>query len=140
MSRLAIVQQIVGVLCLGFVALVIVANLGCAPKYFQRGDVIALLAFGLVDAVLLLGASSGDSDVHRFIGSAASASAAALFLSTASIPVLAAPLALAGIFRLPRSRPLRLRLAVGIPLAILLTVGLVNLGQAFVSADQYRCP
>lgn len=140
MPRLAVVQQIVGVLCLGFVALVIVANLSCAPKYFQRGDVIALLAFGLVDAVLLLGASWDDSDAHRFVGSAASASAAALFLSTVSIPVLGAPLALVGMLRLPRSRTVRIRLAVGIPLAILLTAGLVALGQSFVSADQFRCP
>lgn len=140
MPRLAVVQQIVGVLCLCFVALVIVANLSCAPKYFQRGDVIALLAIGLADAVLLLGASWDDSDVHRFVGSAASASAAALFLSTISIPALAAPLALAGVLRLPRSRTVRIRLAVGILLAILLTVGLVALGLSFVSAEQARCP
>ena len=140
MSGLAIVQRIVGVLCLGFVGLVIVANLGCAPKYFQRGDVIALLVIGVIDAVLLLGASSGDSDVHRSIGSAASASAMALFLSTASIPALFAPLALAGVLRLPRARASRLWLIIAIPLAILLTAGLGVLGQSFVSADQFRCP
>jgi len=105
--RLLIVQQIVGVLCLGVVALIVVANLGCAPKYFQRGDVIALVVIGLVDAVLLLGASSGDTDTHRAVGVGASASSVALFLSTASIPVLAAPLAIVGVFRLPRSRRLR---------------------------------
>ena len=68
MPRLAVVHQIVGVLCLGFVALVIVANLSCAPKYFQRGDVIALLAIGLADAVLLLGASWDDSSCNPRAG------------------------------------------------------------------------
>jgi len=87
--RLSVVQQIAGVLCFALVALVVGANLGCAPKYFQRGDVIALLALGLFDGVLLLGASSGDSDTHRVVGVAASASAATLFLATVSIPVRA---------------------------------------------------
>lgn len=140
MPRLLIVQQLVGVLCLGLVALVIVANLGCAPKYFQRGDVIALLAIGIVDAVLLLGASSGDSDTHRAIGVGASASAVALFLSTASIPVLAAPLAVASVFQMRRSHQLRWRVLLLIPMAILVTAGLVVIGQSFVSADQFRCP
>jgi hypothetical protein len=110
MSRLSVVQCVAGALCLGLVGLIVVANLGCAPKYFQRGDVIALLAIGLVDAVLLLGASAGDSDAHRSLGVAASASAAALFLATASIPVLFAPVAIAGAFRLPKAgrRPIPL--------------------------------
>jgi len=68
------------VLCRGVVALIVVANLGCAPTYFQRGDVSALLVIGRVDAVMLLGASSGDSDTHRAVGIGASASAVALFL------------------------------------------------------------
>ena len=140
MPRLLVVQQIVGVLCLALVALIVLANLGCAPNYFQRGDVIALLAIGAVDAVLLLGASSGDSDTHRAIGVGASASAVALFLSTASIPVLFAPLAIAGAFRIPRSRGLPWRALLLIPVAILATAGLVVFGQSFVSADQFRCP
>ena len=86
--RLSVMQQIAGVLCFALVALIVAANLGCAPKYFQRGDVIALLAIGLLDGVLLLGASSGDSDTHRVAGVAASASAATLFLATVSIPVV----------------------------------------------------
>jgi hypothetical protein len=140
MPRLLIVQQIVGVLCLGLVALIVLANLGCALRYFQRGDVIALLAIGVIDAVLLLGASSGDSDVHRAIGAGASASAVMLFLSTASIPVLFAPLAIAGAFRIPRSRGLRWRVLLLIPVAILATAALEVIGQSFVSADQFRCP
>jgi len=140
MPRLLVVQQIVGVLCLGLVALIVVGNLGCVPKYFQRGDVIALLAIGMIDAVLLLGASSGDSDAHRAIGAGASASATMLFLSTASIPVLFAPLAITGAFRIPRSHRLRWGVLLLIPVVILATAGSVVFGQSFVSADQFRCP
>jgi hypothetical protein len=138
--RLLVVQRIAGVLCLGFVALVVTTNLACAPKYFGRGDVIAGLAIGLIDAVLLLGASSGDGDAHRSVGAPASASAATLFLMTLSIPLLFAPLAIAGAFRIPRSRASRWRTLLLVPVAILATVGLVVLGQSFVSADQFRCP
>lgn len=140
MSRLSAVQQIAGVLCLGLVGLIVAANLGCAPKYFLRGDVIALLAIGLIDAVLLLGASSGESDTHRLLGMAASASGAALFLATASIPVLFAPVAIAGAFRIPRSGRPRVAGLIAVPLAIVGTVVLLILGQSFVTADQFRCP
>lgn len=137
---LIVVQQLVGVLCLGLVALIITANLGCAPKYFGRGDVIALLAIGLVDAVLLLGASSGDSEAHRAVGVTASVSAATLFLATVSIPVLFAPVAITGAFRLPRSRALRSKLLLFIPAAIVATAGLIFIGYGFVSAAQLQCP
>lgn len=140
MSRLSVVQQIAGVLCLALVGLIVAANLGCAPKYFQRGDVIALLAIGLVDAVLLLGASSGDSDQHRLLGVAGSASAAALFLATASIPTLFAPVAIAGAFRSPRSGRQRVTALIAIPVAIIGTAALLFAGQALVTADQFRCP
>ena len=133
-------QQIAGVLCLGLVGLIVAANLGCAPTYFRRGDVIALLVIGLVDAVLLLGASSGDSDQHRLLGVTASASAAALFLATASIPVLFAPVAIAGAFRIPRSGRPRVTALTAIPLAIIGTAALLFLGQSFMTADQFRCP
>ena len=132
-------QQVTGVLCLGLVGLIVAANLGCAPKYFQRGDVIALLAIGLIDTVLLLGASSGESNAHRLLGVAASASAAALFLSTVSIPALFAPLAIAGTFRVPSGRR-RATAIIAIPLAILATAALLLLGQSFVTAAQFRCP
>lgn len=138
--RLSVVQQIAGVLCFALVALVIAANLGCAPKYFQRGDVIALLAIGVLDGVLLLGASSGDSDTHRVVGVAASASAASLFLATASIPVLFVPLAIAGAFRRPRSGGLRVAAFIAIPFGIIGTAALVYYGQSFVSASQFICP
>ena len=138
--RLSVVQQIAGVLCFALVALVVGANLGCAPKYFQRGDVIALLAIGVLDGVLLLGASSGDSDTHRVVGMAASASAATLFLATVSIPVLFAPVAIAGAFRIARSGGPRAIGLIAIPSAIVATAALVFLGELFVTADQFRCP
>jgi hypothetical protein len=138
--RLAVVQQIAGVLCLALVGLIVAANLGCAPKYFQRGDVIAMLAIGMVDAILLLGAASGEADTHKSIGVAASVSAAMLFLFTGSVPVLFAPLALAGAFRSPHRRGARIRALVLMPAAIIATVALLNFGQSFVTADQFRCP
>lgn len=138
--RLSVVQRLAGVLCFALVALIVAGNLGCAPKYFQRGDVIALLAIGLIDAVLLLGASSAESDAHRLLGVIASASAASLFLATASIPVLFAPLAIAGAFRLPRSRRPRAAAFVTIPFGIIGTATLVYFGQSFVSASQFICP
>jgi len=138
--RLSVVQQIAGVLCFALVALIIAANLGCAPKYFQRADVLALLVIGLLDGVLLLGASSGDSDTHRVVGVAASAGAATLFLATVSIPVLFAPLAIAGAFRLPRSGRQRIAGFVAIPFGIIGTAALVYFCQGLVSASQFICP
>jgi hypothetical protein len=138
--RLSVVQQIAGVLCFALVALVVGANLGCAPKYFQRGDVIALLAIGVLDGILLLGASSGDSDTHRVVGMAASASAATLFLATVSIPVLFAPVAIAGAFRIARSGRLRAIGLIAILGAIVGTAAIVFLSELLVTADQFRCP
>ena len=140
MPRLLIVQQLVGVLCLGLVALIVAANLGCAPKYFQRADVIALLLVALIDGVLLLGASSGDSDTHRVIGVGASASAVALLLATVSLPALAAPLAVAGAFRMPRPGSVRSVGAAVAAVAILGTAGLLFGAYALVPAEQLRCP
>lgn len=138
--RLRVVQQIAGVLCFALVALIVAANLGCAPKYFQRSDVIALLAIGLLDGILLLGASSGDSDTHRDVGVAASASAATLFLATVSIPVLFAPVAIAGAFRIARSGRLRAIGLIAIPCAIIGTAAVIFLGELLVTADQFSCP
>ena len=138
--RQSVVQPIAGVLCFALVALIVAANLGCAPKYFQRGDVIALLALGLFDGVLLLGASSGDSDTHRVVGVAASASAATLFLAAVSIPVLFAPVAIAGAFRIARSGRLRAIGLIAIPGAMVGTAAILFLGELLVTADQFRCP
>jgi hypothetical protein len=138
--RLSVVQQIAGVLCVALVGLIVAGNLGCAPKYFERGDVIAMLAIGVVDAILLLGAASGDTDTHTLVGAVASVSAAMLFLFTGSIPVLFAPIAIAGAFRSPRARRARIGALVLMPAAIIATVALLYFGQTFVTASQFRCP
>lgn len=138
--RFATVQRIVAVLSLGFIALVVVANRACAPTYFQRADVVLLLLLAGADAVLLLDAASGDGDRHRVVGVAASVSVAALFAATLSIPILFAPLAIAGAFRFPRSPSLRWSMGVVIPAAILLTAGVVVVGTSLVTPEQFRCP
>src|SRR5258708_9197357 len=122
---LVIVQRTVAALSLAFVGLVVIANASCAPKYFQRADVALLLALAVVDAFLLFDAASGDTDRHRVVGVAASASAATLFAATLSIPVLFAPLGLAGMARFPRSPGLRWSMAIVIPAALLITTGAV---------------
>jgi hypothetical protein len=134
-------QRIVSVLCLGFVALIIAVHQDCAPKYFQRGDVLALLGIAALDAVALLWATAFDSDGHRAAGAVACASAIGLAASTFSVPVLLIPLVLlAGLRRLPRSRTLRTVLLLAMPLALVLTGALPYLGQMLVSADQFHCP
>lgn len=138
--RLATVQRIVSGLSLGFIALVLVANRSCAPNYFQRADVVVLLLLAGADAVLLLGAASGDRDRHRAVGAAASVSVATLFAATFSIPILFAPLAIAGAFRFPRSPGLRWSMGLVIPAAILVTARAVFVGTTLVTPEQFRCP
>src|SRR5258708_768893 len=137
---LVIVQRTVAALSLAFVGLVVSTNVSCAPKYFERPDVFAGLVLAVFDALLLVDAASGDSDRHRVVGVAASASVAALFVATLSIPVLFAPLALAGMARFPRSPGLRWSMAIVIPAAILITAGAVFAGISLVSPEQFRCP
>lgn len=120
--------------------LIVIANLSCAPKYFQRGDVIALLGLGIAYALILGWAYVGDTDVRRAVGSTTSAGAAALFLSTASLPVLAVPLAVIGAFRLPRSVGMRRWMLLAVPLIVLTTFGVLVLGQSGLTPDQFRCP
>jgi hypothetical protein len=128
------------VLAAALVLLIILANLSCAPKYFQRGDVIALLGLGLVYAVVLGWAYFGDADGRRAVGSTGSAGLAALFLSTGSLPVLAVPIAVIGTLRLPRSIGMRRWVMLAIPLVVLATFGLLVLGQSGLTPDQFRCP
>lgn len=128
------------ILALALVALIVGANMGCAPKYFQRGDVIALVALAVIYAVLLTWAALGETDDRRAIGAVSSAGLAALFLSTVSIPVLAAPAAIVGAFRLPRSSALRRWVIVAIPVAVLLTFAVVWLGALGVTTAQATCP
>ncbi len=128
------------ILALALVALIVGANLGCAPKYFQRGDVITLLALAIIYAALLAWAALGDTDQRRAVGAISSAGVAALFLSTVSIPVLAAPAAIVGAFRLPRSAALRRGLIVALPVVVLLTFAVVFLGALGVTSAQATCP
>lgn len=139
-SRLATLQRIIAVLSLGFVAAIVVASLSCAPTYFQRADVVLLLLLAVADAVLLLDAASGDSDRHRAVGVAASASVAAIFVATFSIPILLAPIAGVGAFRFPRSPAYRRAMTLVIPAAILVTAGAVVVGTSLVTPEQFRCP
>jgi len=138
-TRLRAVHAILAGLALAFVLLVVVANQGCAPKYLQRGDVIGLLSLAVEYGVLLGWASLGDSDVHRAVGAASSAGLAALFISTLSIPLLAAPLAIAGALRLPRARRPRALLFVAYPVLIFATIAVPYIGQLGVTPDQFRC-
>lgn len=135
-----ILHGVLAALAIAFVVLVVGANRECAPKYFQRGDVIALLFLAIAFALLLLWASADDDDRRRGVGAVSSAGLAALFLSTASIPVLVSPLAIAGAFRVPRSRVARWRVLALMPLAIVATIGLLYLGQSGITPDQFRCP
>ena len=133
-------HAVLALLALAFVALVVGANAACAPKYFQRGDVIALLVLAVGYALLLAWASLSDGDKRRAIGAASSAGLAALFLSTVSIPMLAAPLAIAGSLRLPRSATPRRLLILAIPAIVLLTFALPAAATFAMTPDQFRCP
>lgn len=133
-------QWVLVAFALAFLTLVIVANRGCAPKYFQRGDVIALLLLSLVFAVALAWSAAGDADLRRSAGSLASAGLAAVFLSTVSLPMFVAPLAVVGAMRLPRDRVLRLRTEIALPLVVLGVWALETFGQSTVAPERFICP
>jgi hypothetical protein len=133
-------HALLGLLAMLFIGLIVVANQSCAPKYFERGDVRAILAIAAALAVLLAYAASADDDRRRMTGSASSAGLLALLLSTASLPMLVAPAALIGVLRLPRSRSLRVLTFVVAPIVAVLTVAVPYLGQASMTPDQFRCP
>jgi hypothetical protein len=131
---------VLALVALALVVLIVGVNMGCAPKYFQRGDVAALLGLAISYAALLAWATLGDSDRRRAVGAVSSAGLAALFLSTVSIPVLAAPAAIVGAFRLPRSSDLRRGLIVALPGIVLLTLAVVFVGALGVTSAQATCP
>ncbi len=133
-------HAVLAALAIAFMLIVMTANRECAPKYYQRGDVLALLGLSLLFAALLLWAASEDSDLRRSVGALSSAGLAALFFSTASIPLLVSPLAVAGALRLPRPSVARWRVVALIPVVIAVTIGLPYLGQSGMSPDQFRCP
>lgn len=89
MTTLRRLQRVLGVLCLAFVGLIVVANtvVHSAPggfAYFVRGDVAAMLGLATVLAVVLFWASAGDTDRHRASGSIASGTMTGLLLGTVS--------------------------------------------------------
>lgn len=127
-------HALLGALCLAFVALIVIANTlvhsAGGIGYFARGEVAAMLGLATILALVLFWSSAGDSDARRSVGSIASGTMTGLFLATVSIPVLAAPLALLGCFRLPASRAARLALLVLVPLGAALGVALPYLGRS----------
>lgn len=140
MSRQRALHTGLAIAAFALVVLVVVANASCAPTYFERGDVRALIGLGVAFALLLAYASRGDSDAHRAVGAASSAGLAALCFSTASIPVLVVPFALIGAVRLPHLAPLRAATIVTLPIVAVAAFMLPYLGQLGMTADQFRCP
>lgn len=138
-DKLRVVQVVCAALCLAFVALVVVANMGCAPSYFQRGDVAAMLLVALVLAATLLWATSADSDLRRSTGSAACGAMTGLFLGTVSIPVIAVPLSILGCFRLPRSGRARAGLAVLVLAAAVAGLALPYVTRDLMGVTQFTC-
>jgi len=131
---------VLALLALALVVLIVGVNMGCAPKYFQRGDVSGLLGLAIIYAALLAWAALGDTDQRRGVGAVSSAGLAALFLSTVSVPVLAAPAAIVGALRLPRSSALRGGLIIALPGIVLLTFAVVFVGALGVTSAQATCP
>ena len=138
-DKLRLVQVVCAALCLAFVALVVVANQGCAPSYFQRGDVAASLVMALVLAATLLWAAGADSDLRRFTGSAACGAMTGLFLGTVSIPLMAVPLSIIGCFRLPRSGRARAGLAVLVLAAAVAGLALPYVARDLTDVAQFTC-
>jgi hypothetical protein len=135
-KRLRLLHRVLGVLCLAFVVLIVVANtvLHTAPgglAYFQRPDVAGMLGLGVILAIVLLWSAARDTDRHRAVGSTAAGAMTGLFLGTLSIPVLAVPLALVGCLRLPESGPLRWALLLLVPVAVVVGLAVPYVGRSF---------
>ena len=141
MARLRTLHAVLGVTCFAFIALLIVANAlsGCKPDFLVRPEVIAWIALAAGLGLVLLHAAAGDTDQHRLTGSLSSAAMTGMLLGTISIPVLAAPLALIGCFRLPRSRGLRLLLGVLALAALPAAIALPYATRALSSGAQGGC-
>jgi hypothetical protein len=133
-------HAVVAAIAAAFVALVVAANVSCAPTYFERADVLLMLALAVVFAVALAWAALADSDVRRVVGSLSSAGVVGLFVGTASIPLLFTPLALVGAARLARQPALRRAGALAAVLVAIAGFVLPYLGQSAMSSDEFRCP
>ena len=134
-------HAVLGVLCLGFMALLVVANAmsGCRPDFLLRPEFVASLSLAFVLALVLSWAARADDDRHRLVGSTASGAVTGLMLGTFSIPVLIVPLSLVGCFRLPRLRRARVALAIFVPVAAAIAVALPYAARGLVTASQHGC-
>jgi len=131
-------QTVIAGVGLLYLALLIGTNLGCAPKYFLRADVLAGLAFTVGALGLLAFAVGGDEDVRRIAGIGGCGLLAGLWAQP-DITVLATPVAIAGCLRLPRRDLFWLALFVG-ALAPIVGHVLPDVGTFLLSPDQFRCP
>lgn len=142
-TRVAYVRRlhaVLGVLCLAFVALIVLGNtvLHTAPGglgYFKRGDVAAMLGLATVLAAVLFWASAGDTDRRRAIGSIASGAMTGLLLGTVSIPVVAVPLSVVGCLRLPASRAARIALLLLVPVGVVFGLALPYAGRSLTASS-----
>ena len=130
-------QTVIAGLGLLYLALLIGANLGCAPKYFLRADVLAGLAVTICALVLLAFAVRGEDDARRIAGIAGCGLLAGLWAQP-DFTVVATPVAIAGCLRLPRRELFALALVVA---AVAPIVGhvLPDVGTFLLSPDQFRC-
>ena len=131
-------QTVIAGLGLLYLALLIGTNLGCAPKYFLRADVLAGLAVTVCALGLLAFAVGGDEDGRRIAGIGGCGLLAGLWAQP-DITVLATPIAIAGCLRLPRRDLFGLALFVA-ALAPIVGHVLPDVGTFLLSPDQFRCP
>lgn len=113
-------------------------NLGCAPKYFLRADVLAGLAVTIGALGLLAFAVAGEDDARRIAGIGGCGLLAGLWAQP-DVTILATPVAIAGCLRLPRRELFVLALFVA-ALAPIVGHVLPDLGTFLLSPDQFRCP
>src|SRR5712691_7428523 len=93
-------QIVIAGLALFYLVLLVGTNLGCAPKYFLRADVLAGLAVTVCALGLLAFAVGGEEDSRRIAGIAGCGLLAGLWAQP-DLTVLATPVAIAGCLRLP---------------------------------------
>jgi hypothetical protein len=131
-------QSVVAGLGLLYFALLVGTNLGCAPKYFLRADVLAGMAVTICALGLLAFALRGEDDARRIAGIAGCGLLAGLWAQP-DFTILAAPVAVAGCLRLPR-RELFVPALVVAALAPIVGHVLPDIGTFLLTPDQFRCP
>lgn len=131
-------QRGLAVVCLLYVILVVGANVECAPKYFERADVIVLLVGATSLGIALFWASLADNDADRVTGSLASAGLAGLMLQPDFV-IAIVPLAIVGALRLPRRTALRVSISLAAPLVLLAAAAAPYVGEGYVRPEQLLC-